>query len=156
MSRDIVDIKADYEKAVKCDELIDGCAGGGIKCKFCEYTLPYSLDEIKLELLQALTANIPLDELEQMCVAKREGRCVALPCKVGDTAWINFSFSGDYLRKKDRPFACKIVFIGLNEGENFFNIVTEKERMHSFKFTDIGKTVFLTQAEAEKALEVSK
>ena len=34
-----------------------------------------------------ITKHIPLDRLEEICQAEREGRCVVLPCKVGDTVW---------------------------------------------------------------------
>lgn len=39
------------------------------------------------ELRWTLTSAIPLDRLEAICAAEREGRCVVLPCKVCDTAY---------------------------------------------------------------------
>ena len=39
--------------------------------------LGHQLDEIK-----AITANITLDRLQEICNAERDGRCVVLPCKV--------------------------------------------------------------------------
>lgn len=41
--------------------------------------------ELELELQLALICDIPLDRLEEICVAERDGRCVVLPCKVGIT-----------------------------------------------------------------------
>lgn len=39
--------------------------------------------------MQAALDGIPLDRLEQLCQAEREGRCVVLPCKVGATVWVS-------------------------------------------------------------------
>lgn len=89
--------------------------------------------------------------------AREEGRLVVLPCKVGDTVWTNFAMSGWYFRDKDKPYAAKVVFVGLNDSEEMggglLNIVYGKhDHMMQFGFSDIGKTVFLTRQEAEAAL----
>lgn len=85
-----------------------------------------------------------------------ESQYIKLPCKVGDTVYTNIAISGSYLRMKDRPYACKVVFIGLNDSEKygggFINIEYSNGYMWQFKFSDIGKTVFLTKKAAEKAL----
>lgn len=91
--------------------------------------------------------------------AEAGGRLAVLPCKVGDEVYTNTSMSGWYLRANKRPYSAKVVFIGLNASEamggGFFNVVYSKgEYMMHFQFSDIGKTVFLTREEAEKALEV--
>lgn len=81
---------------------------------------------------------------------------IVLPCKVGDTVYTNMAMSGRYLRKKDRPYACKVVLIELNAskeyGGGFINIEYPNGYMWEFHFSHIGKTVFLTKSEAEKAL----
>lgn len=83
---------------------------------------------------------------------------IKLPCKVGDTVYTNIAIQGSYLRKKDRPYACKVVFVGLNGSEEygggFINIVYSQREayMWKFDFSDIGKEVFLTKEAAEKAL----
>ena len=74
------------------------------------------------------------------------------PCKVGDTVYTNTSMQGWYMRKKDRPYKAKIVFIGVNGVDNFMNVVFENDNMLQFNFSQIGKTVFLTREESEKAL----
>ena len=57
---------------------------------------------------------------------------------------------------KDRPYACKVVFIGLNDSEKygggFINIEYSNGYMWQFNFSGIGKTVFLTDGAAKKAL----
>lgn len=40
-----------------------------------------------IERFQSITRDIPLDRLEAMCDAERNGRLVVLPCKVGDTVY---------------------------------------------------------------------
>ena len=79
------------------------------------------------------------------------------PCKVGDTVYTNLAMRGWYYRDKDRPYSAKVVFIGLNNSEEMggglFNVAYEKDgNMLQFRFSDIGKSVFLTKEEAEKAL----
>lgn len=92
--------------------------------------------------------------------AEEQGRLIVLPCKVGDTVYTNTSWSGWYLRESARPYKARVVFAGLNNSENMgggvFNVVYAKGQMMQFRFSDIGKTVFLTREEAEKALEGMK
>lgn len=80
-----------------------------------------------------------------------------LPIKVGDTVYTNFAMRGWYFRDKDRPYSARVCFIGLNNSEEMggglFNVVYEKhDHMMQFRFSDIGKSVFLTQEEAEEHL----
>lgn len=77
---------------------------------------------------------------------------IVLPCKVGDTVYTNVSMQGWYMRMKARPYKAKIAFIGINGTDNFINVTFENGNMLQFKFSDFGKTVFLTREEAEKAL----
>ena len=85
--------------------------------------------------------------------AEEEGRLVVLPCKVGQCVYTNFSMSGWYMRKGKRPYIGRIVFIGLNVDDPYFNIILGEGKMLQFKFSEIGKRVFLAREEAEKALE---
>lgn len=71
------------------------------------------------------------------------------PCKVGDTV---------YTVSRKHPKKWKVHFIGYNsQGEFKMHIATEKftEMLEVWDYA-IGKTVFLTREEAEKALERSK
>ena len=83
------------------------------------------------DLIGTQKASEALDRFRQMVKADSAGRLVVLPCKVGDTVYI--------LRR---------TFDGAD-------VVGETELW----WTDIpqlGKTVFLTREEAEKALEAMK
>lgn len=75
---------------------------------------------------------------------------IELPCKVGDTVYTNESMQGWYMRRKDRPYEAKIVFIGINGKDNFMNVVLKNDNMLQFPFSEIRKTVFLTRDEANK------
>ena len=82
-----------------------------------------------------------------------ENGVVPLPCKVGQTVYTNMSMQGWYMRKNKRPYKAKVVFIGVNGVDNFMNVVFENDNMLQFNFSQIGKTVFLTKEEAERALK---
>lgn len=78
-----------------------------------------------------------LDELKEMVQAKREGRCVVLPCDPGQVVWAANSFGVSshkirmLVRDKDGDFACSMI---------------------KFPLEDFGRKVFLTRAEAQAAL----
>ena len=85
---------------------------------------------------------------------------IVSPVKVGQEVYTNFAMQGWYFRSNDKPYSAKIVFIGFNNSEEmgggFFNIAYENRGyMLQFNFSDLGKKVFLTREEAEKALERS-
>lgn len=94
-----------------------------------------------------------LNLLPELFQAEEDGLIIELPCKVGGTVWTNFSVSGDYLKAKDRPYACEVVFVGINDGDCFMNVQYKNGRMYQFFFSAIGKIVFLTRAEAEQSLK---
>ena len=95
----------------------------------------------------ALTADIPLDRLEALCAAEREGRCVVLPCKVGDAVWL--IAHGRLESQKVRTF-----FVGhpshyeVPFDPRYYMARLEK---HDVPLRNFGKTVFLTRVEAEAA-----
>lgn len=94
-----------------------------------------------------------IDKLAEYETAEDEGRLVVLPCKVGQCVYTNFSMSGWYMRRGKRPYIGRIVFIGLNADDPYFNIILGEGKMLQFKFSEIGKRVFLAREEAEKALK---
>lgn len=97
-----------------------------------------------------------LEELRQYRELEKHGRLIKLPCTVGDVVYTNLSVTGWCLRKKNRPYAVKIVFIGINGKDNIMNVAYENGNMTQFPFSQIGKTVFLTKEAAEKELEGMK
>lgn len=124
---------------------------------------PEQIEHIKNTLIGKSIAEInefdgiPTQRLQELVKAEKDGRLVVLPCKVGDKVWTNLAMSGWYLRDKDRPYSARVVFVGLNDsdkmGRGLINVVYGKhDNMMQFSFSEIGKTVFLTEEEAEGAL----
>ena len=54
-------------------------------------------------------------------------------------------------RKKDRPYAAKVVFVGIGREHGYINVDFGEGHMLQFKFSDLGKTAFLTRGAAEAA-----
>ena len=77
--------------------------------------------------------NDCIKKLAEYETAEEEGRLVVLPCKVGD-------------------FVYKIIYQRDNFDDRSYRIVTEV-RFRLDMIDDIGKTIFLTREEAEKALK---
>lgn len=96
--------------------------------------------------------GIPIDRLRELAKADKEGRCVVLPCKVGDTVWfIKSAFSMAHF-----PIEAKHVSLrGLStDGDVWLSAITSYNKIsRSFYRSDIGKTVFLTREAAEAALK---
>ena len=84
--------------------------------------------------------------------AKVQDRLAELPCRLGGTVYANFALRGDYLREKDKPYPCEVVFIGLSK-EPFLHIQFQNGRIFPVKFSEVGKTVFATREAAEAALK---
>ncbi len=85
-----------------------------------------------------------------------QGRLIEMPCYVGDTMYADYSMQGWYIHRKNRPYEAKVVFIGINGVDNFMNVELGEGKMLQFRFSDIGKKVFLTKSEAETALKESE
>ena len=94
--------------------------------------------------------KISLARLRELASAEREGRVMMLPCKVTDLLYViyspkhpaNPSDKGKWFMATARVNRIKL-------GAKGFSIETW---MGSFSESEIGKTVFFTQAEAERAL----
>lgn len=86
------------------------------------------------------------EHIHELLRAEQDGRLVVLPCKVGDELW---SFS---TYPAARVYGFTVTDISTLNGRTVLNTLgcgTLWER-------DIGKTVFFTREEAEKALEARK
>ena len=94
------------------------------------------------DILSDENGEYDLDLIAELVKAKRDGRCVILPCKIGGKLYSAFPLCGvnsHQIRKfeinKDGMFACSALMI---------------------PFFDVGKTVFLTREAAEEALKEYK
>ena len=96
-----------------------------------ELKAPFTEDAMINLAAQAL--GVEPSRLRELAEADKDGRCVVLPCKVGDTVWrIKRTF--ETYPDKSEPYIEPDAFLL----QDVFNI---------------GKTVFLTREEAEKALQ---
>ena len=91
-----------------------------------------------------------LDRLKELVQADREGKCVVLPCRVGDKVYCIQSYFNDAKMRSEKKVKCRVVDFMQSLPDLF-----ECEGM-IYKFSDIGKIVFLTSEEAESALEKMK
>ena len=82
------------------------------------------------------------EHIRELLRAEKDGRLVVLPCKVGDTIYR----CGDPIKK---IYEWQIAYVEVYDDETVF--VDDSD--NTFVEADIGKTVFLTREEAEKALE---
>jgi hypothetical protein len=92
--------------------------------------------------------------LRELAEADKDGRCVVLPCKVGDTVWIVGAVRKLYSAKV-RTFFCghpSAVRGGDDDGHIHMIRTTEGD----IPMKELGKTVFLTREEAERAMEGKK
>lgn len=109
-----------------------------------------------LNISRADKTRMILEKLAEYEDLEEQGRLVKLPCKVGDTVWDNDC---------GRPCAYTITAFSFGECEEYIcEPVTTKEVVFyyanssgsitgSFAESEIGKSVFLNQSEAEEKLK---
>ena len=144
--------KQHYKKTdgyyMKCSE---HCCKEDFSCEDCE-----KFDELVDHLAaieDILGDEYDLDELREMGQAKREGRCVVLDVKIGQKVWI--LDAGEYGDDDEAyPLELNISGITLSDEHEIYYFVDSPLGMDidPFSHKDIGKTVFLTRADAEAAL----
>ena len=147
------------------------CYGGGCKINDCPFETavcerlaayedtglyPESVEALKLPMMGKAISEItefdglPIDRLRELAEADKDGRMVVLPCKVGDT--IYFARANPILRYKVTGYEMGKASISQVRSKH-----VDKETGLTFNFTfepgSIGKTVFLSRKEAEKALQ---
>lgn len=111
-------------------------------------------DEIALKLMRLVDLEnfCSYTHLRELAEADKAGRVVALPCKVGDTVYEVTS------RKTISEYRVKAIRVELFCIFIEWNIVAGfvDKSIFGVSVYEIGKTVFLTREEAEKALEARK
>lgn len=85
-----------------------------------------------------------LDELREMVQAKRDGRCVVLPCKIDDDVYINLF---------GRTLDATVISISELASTPSYKAMYGISLCCIFKADDVGRTVFLTREAAEEALK---
>ena len=104
-------------------------------------------DEIALKLMRLadLESLCNYTRLRDLAEADKDGRVVVLPCKVGDTLFRVFDGNISEHEVQNMKYFARQRRLGIDMTPFF----PDAEKF-------IGKTVFLTREEAEKALEATK
>ena len=89
-----------------------------------------------------------LGRLKELLQADREGRCVVLPCKIGDTVY------DIQMGKITEKTIISIPFL-LSKSVNHLclHAINNRDALTTIETENLGKTVFLSREEAEAALE---
>ena len=105
-------------------------------------------DEIALKLMRLadLESLCNYTRLRELAEADKDGRLVVLPCKVGDGLWTFCS------HPVEQVYSFTVTDISTLNVRTMLNT----SRCGVIDARDVGKTVFLTREEAEKALEAMK
>lgn len=97
-------------------------------------------------------SDVPFSRIIELVNAEKEGRCVVLPCKVGDKAW--------YLTGKPsaarQPHFDRIdseIAVGFYYDERGLQVRLNYFHGNHGTYGFFGKTVFLTREEAQAALK---
>ena len=108
----------------------------------------FGIDPDDYDLVQKILAKLAVyEDMEE------QGRLVVLPCKIGGTMWANTAVYGDRYRKANKPYPVEVVHFGTGEGGcAFFNVKYSNGRVFPFNTTEVGRNIFITRAEAERAL----
>lgn len=132
------------------------CKAADEECAFAagEFSAPcpdYKTYQRLSAIEDILGDDYDLDRLKELVEADREGKCVLLPCKVGDKL---YKISENGVKE---VVVQSIVFM-LSHTVNHLTVHVANERgaMTEIETKDFGKTVFLTREEAEAALEKMK
>lgn len=117
-------------------------------------------DEIALKLMRLadLESLCNYTRLRELAEADKAGQLVVLPCKVGDTLWVT---GLDNVPRKMELEAPDIRTVCTDEDNMCMATCNRKpDGFCAYRLrndgADVGKTVFLTREEAEKALEAMK
>lgn len=135
------------------------CYGSGCKIKDCPFEtavcerlaayedIGLTPEEIKAPFtedtminLAAPALGVEADRLRELAEADKDGRVVVLPCKAGDTVY--FALLGRIIEKQ------VFSIVSFSNSTRIYCDGTSE----CFRPEDIGKTVFLTREEAERAL----
>lgn len=138
------------------------CYGGGCKledCPFetvvCEHLAAYedtglTPEEIKAPFtedtminLVAQALGVEPSRLRELAEADKDGRVVVLPCRQGDELWTYCN------HPVKRVYSFTVSDVSTLNGRTVLNTLG----LGTIRPEDIGKTVFLTREEAEKALQ---
>lgn len=134
------------------------CEAADAECAFAagEFSAPcpdYRRYQRLADIEDILGDDYDLERLKELVEADKEGRCITLPCKVGDTIYT----IGASICKWREIDHCDEYCDGQQYRDCWEGERTVLERKFGlYDLVSINKTVFLTRKEAEAALEKMK
>lgn len=143
-----------------CDMLADGAeTKEGLIAFFYAAAIQATEMRERLRMIEEILCGdkneFDIDRLRELIQADRDGLCVVPPCKVGDTVWFSTSVFILVYPMKYRVTEIKDICNGvISYWAESVGPGCSTGRL--FDSSMIGKTVFLTQKEAEAALEKMK
>ena len=115
------------------------------------HMMPSDVTSMRMDMaiIAALFNGVDVDRMKELAEADRAGRLAVLPCKPGDTVYDVTS------RKTISEYRVKAIRVELFCTFIAWDIVAGfvDKSIFGVPVNEIGKTVFLTREEAEKALE---
>lgn len=138
-----LDYQSEYIPLIDAAQRLDAYESTGME--------PENIGALQEELNQYKKLG-DLDRLREIVQADREGRCVVLPCKLHDKVF--FIENGCVKETEVDSFH--------NWTSGRWKISTHTDRMYEhwkgyeIDFSGIGKTVFLSREDAEKAVEMEE
>lgn len=99
-----------------------------------------------------LGGDYNLDRLRELVQADREGRCVVLPCMIGDNVYVLNHHLGRVFENEVAWFSVGYQSDNRNSVSTVYVGKYGSKTFRRWKFQQFGKTVFLTREEAEAAL----
>lgn len=128
-------------RCAKCDQEV---TAGYVLCDRCYK----KMDGIREDAIKDILGDdYDLDRLKELVEADRAGRCIVLPCKVGDKVYCIQDYFNDAKMRSEKRVKCRIVdFV-----QSFPDLFVCQGMI--YKLDDVGETVFLTREEAEAAMK---
>lgn len=103
-----------------------------------------------------LGGDYNLDRLRELAEAERKGRCVVLPCMIGDNVYVLNHHLGRVFENEVAGFSVGYQSDNRNSVSTVYVGKCGSKTFRRWKFQQFGKTVFLTREEAEAALRLQQ
>lgn len=100
---------------------------------------------------KAQALGVEPSRLRELTEADKDGRVVVLPCKVGDTVWIVGTVRKLYSAKVRTFFCGHPSAVRGDDVDGHIHMIRTTEC--DIPMQEFGKTVFLSRAEAERAMQ---
>ena len=125
----------------------------------------YPLDAFPLKRIEntpTVDFGVDLDRLKELAEADKEGRCLVMPCKVGDTVYIcYYSFYSRTLETSEYTiYGIEINEKGITYQAEMWKTKDKYSPQERFEYwfdiNDIGRSVFLTKQDSQILVDKRK